>query len=274
MAECASLCALCGARQGERGVKKLRACSGCMLAYYCGPQCQKKHWKEHRAACRFAVAEAAEGEKAAEAAESAPSDSEEKAPVELDMFRRGQSVIVLADGRRGKVIASDFDEVKLQRSYPTAIAADAGKANDAVRVTVEVPVLHGSTTQKQKQKKKNKNKNKQNREVAFEGVERLVVHPSRLARPCNQDGCSEVGAFACGGCGVRIYCSRKCCKVRLHPERLPTITLQQEFLCYFFHLTPLLFPSFLPSFLPFHSFLPFPSSRRTGPPTRPCARSP
>ncbi|KAJ7642175.1 hypothetical protein FB45DRAFT_1000539 [Roridomyces roridus] len=31
--------------------KKLRLCGGCQLVYYCGSECQKKHWPEHKKIC-------------------------------------------------------------------------------------------------------------------------------------------------------------------------------------------------------------------------------
>lgn len=31
---------------------KLRRCSACHIAYYCSPECQRAHWKEHRHECR------------------------------------------------------------------------------------------------------------------------------------------------------------------------------------------------------------------------------
>ena len=42
-------CAACGAE----AVKHCAACSG---PSYCSTECQRRHWKEHRAACKAAVA--------------------------------------------------------------------------------------------------------------------------------------------------------------------------------------------------------------------------
>ena len=27
-------------------------CSSCYITFYCGPKCQKEHWKEHKATCK------------------------------------------------------------------------------------------------------------------------------------------------------------------------------------------------------------------------------
>ena len=32
--------------------KKMRRCP-CKGAYYCGPECQREHWRSHRAVCAF-----------------------------------------------------------------------------------------------------------------------------------------------------------------------------------------------------------------------------
>jgi hypothetical protein len=45
-----SACAKCGAQAGAPGVQ-LRKCSACGKAYYCGPQCQRAHWRQHKAQC-------------------------------------------------------------------------------------------------------------------------------------------------------------------------------------------------------------------------------
>ena len=29
-----------------------RVCSGCEIARYCGPECQRAAWKEHKPACK------------------------------------------------------------------------------------------------------------------------------------------------------------------------------------------------------------------------------
>ena len=43
---CVSPCVVCGKADHTR------ACSGCKLTAYCGRDCQKKHWPQHKAVCR------------------------------------------------------------------------------------------------------------------------------------------------------------------------------------------------------------------------------
>ena len=43
-------CAACGVWQLDTD-RKLERCSGCMRVYYCGRECQKKDWKEHKKDC-------------------------------------------------------------------------------------------------------------------------------------------------------------------------------------------------------------------------------
>ncbi|KAF9262698.1 hypothetical protein L218DRAFT_867173 [Marasmius fiardii PR-910] len=38
-------CVLCGSKTSKK-------CSSCLAVDYCGPECQKAHWKEHKAACK------------------------------------------------------------------------------------------------------------------------------------------------------------------------------------------------------------------------------
>jgi hypothetical protein len=45
-----SACAKCGAQAGAPGVQ-LRKCSACGKACYCGVQCQRAHWRQHKAQC-------------------------------------------------------------------------------------------------------------------------------------------------------------------------------------------------------------------------------
>ena len=44
------LCAGCGAKEGEEG-GALLACGKCKTRKYCGKECQKQHWKLHKALC-------------------------------------------------------------------------------------------------------------------------------------------------------------------------------------------------------------------------------
>ena len=43
-------CSTCGIRAGIE--TKLRKCTGCRLDMYCGPQCQKAAWGDHKPVCR------------------------------------------------------------------------------------------------------------------------------------------------------------------------------------------------------------------------------
>ncbi|KAF6749845.1 hypothetical protein DFP72DRAFT_911887 [Ephemerocybe angulata] len=36
----------------EGGEVQLKKCSACKLVSYCGTQCQRGHWKEHKSACK------------------------------------------------------------------------------------------------------------------------------------------------------------------------------------------------------------------------------
>ena len=48
-------CAACGRSAGEGG-RKLRKCKGCRSVAYCSTDCQKTHWRRHKAACQAAQA--------------------------------------------------------------------------------------------------------------------------------------------------------------------------------------------------------------------------
>ena len=51
------LCAACGASPSSN--TKLLTCSGCHVARYCSPACQRSHWKVHKPDCKAAAAAAA-----------------------------------------------------------------------------------------------------------------------------------------------------------------------------------------------------------------------
>ena len=40
-------CSKCGKTDGE-----LKRCAQCKLTYYCGQDCQKQHWPEHKQICK------------------------------------------------------------------------------------------------------------------------------------------------------------------------------------------------------------------------------
>lgn len=46
----ADVCGQCGSASGEAGVALL-ICGKCKKREYCGPECQKKHWKTHKLIC-------------------------------------------------------------------------------------------------------------------------------------------------------------------------------------------------------------------------------
>ncbi len=51
------LCSTCGVGMGG---ERLFSCRGCGRAYYCGKQCQRMHWQEHKEGCgRVAVLDSA-----------------------------------------------------------------------------------------------------------------------------------------------------------------------------------------------------------------------
>lgn len=55
-------CAVCGAARG--GGTKLRVCTGCSAVWYCGPECQARHWKRlgHKRQCAALAAAHASGQ--------------------------------------------------------------------------------------------------------------------------------------------------------------------------------------------------------------------
>ena len=45
-------CNCCGCKESDAaGGGRLRKCSACRVAYYCGSECQSRHWRTHNAAC-------------------------------------------------------------------------------------------------------------------------------------------------------------------------------------------------------------------------------
>lgn len=44
-------CVQCGTTAEATPNKKLMVCGGCKASRYCSPQCQKSHWKQHKAKC-------------------------------------------------------------------------------------------------------------------------------------------------------------------------------------------------------------------------------
>jgi hypothetical protein len=52
-AEAEHECAACGAKREDPGVE-LQLCSARRSVRYCSRECQRKHWKEHKAACKAA----------------------------------------------------------------------------------------------------------------------------------------------------------------------------------------------------------------------------
>ncbi|KAL7525712.1 hypothetical protein ACHAXR_002042 [Thalassiosira sp. AJA248-18] len=52
----AEVCANCGKTSEDEGVNP-KNCSSCFLVKYCGRECQKKHWTQHKLVCRRRAAE-------------------------------------------------------------------------------------------------------------------------------------------------------------------------------------------------------------------------
>jgi hypothetical protein len=48
-------CARCQSSEKARGDYSL--CGGCKKLHYCGAECQRTHWREHKVACKQASAE-------------------------------------------------------------------------------------------------------------------------------------------------------------------------------------------------------------------------
>jgi hypothetical protein len=45
-------CSRCGASRAQAGVPRFKVCAGCNTARYCGSECQRAHWLQHRALCQ------------------------------------------------------------------------------------------------------------------------------------------------------------------------------------------------------------------------------
>jgi hypothetical protein len=54
MATRAAACAGCGSLPA--GGRSHKLCKGCRALRYCGPDCQKRHWPQHKRACQVATA--------------------------------------------------------------------------------------------------------------------------------------------------------------------------------------------------------------------------
>ena len=44
-------CNCCGCKESDAAGGRLRKCSACRTAYYCGSECQSNHWRAHKADC-------------------------------------------------------------------------------------------------------------------------------------------------------------------------------------------------------------------------------
>ena len=173
------VCTGCGAA-GD-GLKK---CSGCKEAVYCSATCQKKHWAEHKAACKRAQAAAAAAVTAATATVNSNTTGHDDAAPDFDssfdsaVYQIGQGVVVVNliekseyNGMRGKVTTSSTDA--------------ACRSDGRVGVALDLP----SGAWKQ-----------------------LRVRVGNLTRPCNVDACANPAQFLCGRCALRTYCSPACCQ--------------------------------------------------------------
>lgn len=50
-------CIACGAANASSSSRQVQICSGCRLVHYCGSECQKKDWSNHKASCKRAKKE-------------------------------------------------------------------------------------------------------------------------------------------------------------------------------------------------------------------------
>ena len=77
----ARVCVQCGA-------VPLSQCSRCKAAYYCGVECQRKHWKSHKDVCKE-IRVRAEAKKEADEAAGKALLREQCAPFfDIQVFRR------------------------------------------------------------------------------------------------------------------------------------------------------------------------------------------
>ena len=53
--EAADVCASCGIAEIDE--IKLKTCTACKFVRYCSVECQKKHWPQHKRACKKRMAE-------------------------------------------------------------------------------------------------------------------------------------------------------------------------------------------------------------------------
>jgi hypothetical protein len=45
-------CSRCGATRAQAGLPRFKVCAGCDVARYCGSECQRQHWAQHRTMCQ------------------------------------------------------------------------------------------------------------------------------------------------------------------------------------------------------------------------------
>jgi hypothetical protein len=52
MVDAVDACATCGKKEGEADIK-LKRCMACKNTKYCGTECQKANWKQHKKSCEY-----------------------------------------------------------------------------------------------------------------------------------------------------------------------------------------------------------------------------